>query len=745
MRRNIEIKIKKAFMLLKSFLFSRKDYRYSRLIADSGIFDRKYYLNTYQNVNALFRWIPIRHYVVFGEPAGFRPNSEFSPRAYAKNNPDVVAAGIPPLKHFIEIGAAEGRFTKELASDFSEEGASFPFINPDRGKRRAPYAVVLHLYYHEMWGEFLSVLSETNIEFDLFVTLTQKGNSTEELKERIIRDFPDSRVYIMPNRGRDILPFISLVNSGVLDQYSAVCKLHSKRSPHRNDGEEWRQHLVKGILPGSSTGKLLRNFMQNRDAAVWVADGQFYRGSRWWGSNLHLTQRLLQRIELQVEPAKLCFPAGSIYWLKPFVVGMLKSLAIKPTDFEGEDAQVDGTVAHAVERSIGLLVEAAGLRVAESSELLNSKGSKEPQLPQPRFVSAFYLPQFHPIPENDEWWGKGFTEWRSVVNARPKFDGHLQPLLPADLGYYDLRVVDVLAEQARLAKKAGINAFCVYHYWFDRKRVLETPLKNLLSTASVEFPFYLCWANESWRRNWDGLSGTVLLEQSYADGFEQALATDTAVYFADERYSRPDGTRPRFVIYRPGDIPNAVDSIRKLRAAWKNEGFPDVELGAVRFHLEEDMEEYANEIDFWVEMPPHGMVSASDYLYGGVRNDPNLQVETSFAGLIYDYQKLIERTADAEYVSKLPANTIAGVMPSWDNTARRGNAAHIAYGANPATFRRWLQVALRQRVTSSYRQEIFINAWNEWAEKAVLEPDQTFGDLKLKILESLLRVDEHTA
>ncbi|KEJ87746.1 glycosyltransferase WbsX family protein, partial [Sulfitobacter donghicola] len=332
--------------------------------------------------------------------------------------------------------------------------------------------------------------------------------------------------------------------------------------------------------------------------------------------------------------------------------------------------------------------------------------------------------------------GKGFTEWRGVVAAQSMFDGHNQPLLPTDLGFYDLRATEVMGEQAALAQAHGVDAFCVYHYWFDGRRVLEAPLDKLLERPEINFPFYLCWANESWRRNWDGLSGTVLLEQTYKRGFEQKLVDDSLKYMRDPRYIRPDGVRPRFVIYRPEDMPDPAASVAKMRRAWAAAGIGDVELGAVCFHVGGDAPVADDLFDFWVEMPPHGIVTMDDYVFGGPEgNKLGRDVRTGFKGLVYDYNKVIKNSVSKEYVNGLPDNTICGVMPSWDNSARRGYKAHMAYGANPARFGVWLDEVKRHRISGSYRKELFVNAWNEWAEKAVIEPNSAYGDMALRMLE----------
>jgi lipopolysaccharide biosynthesis protein len=716
------------------FLLSRDQRTCLRRAHRLGLFDPVFYRGAYPNLHMLHRIFALRHYLVFGEAQGYRPNAEFSPQAYLTHNPDVAAQGLSPFAHWVTIGHLEDRVIRDLPTPDTVHATGVPPLPRDWGgdRPKARFAVAVHIYYPEVWAEFSERLSGLDLDFDLYVTLTHRGDETQALAKSIRTDFPQALVHLMANRGRDILPFVSLINAGLLDGYEAVCKLHSKKSPHRKDGDTWRRHLMDGVLPLGGVSTVLDQFLDNRCAAIWVADGQLYTGKSWWGSNFAATRDLLRRVEVDIDEGDLHFPAGSIYWLKPLMIGMLKSLHLDAQDFDAEHGQLDGTLAHAIERALGYLAQAAGQSVVQSSEL----AKPAPASPQrPRFVSAFYLPQFHPVPENDRWWGKGFTEWRGVVQAQSRYAGHNQPFLPRDLGFYDLRLTEVLGRQTALARSAGIDAFCVYHYWFDGRRMLQAPLDRLLRRADVDFPFYLCWANESWRRNWDGLSGEILIEQSYAEGFEDQLVQDSLPYLRDPRYARPDGHRPRFVIYRPCDMPTPERSIARMRQAWRRAGIGEVEIGAVRFHLTDQAEVADDLVDFWVEMPPHGLVEGDDYLVGGPGgNRLGRDLDPAFDGLIYDYTAVIDRSLSQAYRRQLPANTICGAMPGWDNSARRGPQAHIAHGANPARFAHWIDQILDHRIAGSYGQELFLNAWNEWAEKAVLEPSEVYGDLMLSVL-----------
>nr|WP_090271354.1 glycoside hydrolase family 99-like domain-containing protein [Thalassovita taeanensis] len=714
---------------------------YIKAVRDSGLFDPVYYRGAYPGINPAFMRDPIRHFVLYGEERGFRPNPDFSPRAYIRYNPDVAEIGMAAFYHYVVAGRHEDRITKELPETNSLPQIDTPILRFDPDRPKARFAVVAHVYYPDLWPEFAETFARLPIDFDLYVTLTYRGEESDALAAEIREQFPHAKVVPISNRGRDILPFLLLVNAGALEGYEAVCKLHTKKSPHREDGDHWRQHLIGGILPEEGLPALLDTFLSDPEAAFWVADGQHFNSTEWWGSNFEVTRYLMRRIEMEIGPDVLSFPAGSIYWMKPLMVGLLKSLDLREESFEEEEAQVDGTLAHALERAMGFLAMAAGHEVRQTTQLEEQKLKPKP-LPRPAFTSAFYLPQFHPTPENDSWWGKGFTEWRGTVSAQSLFAGHIQPLLPSDLGFYDLRVTEVMGQQAELARNAGIDAFCVYHYWFDGRRILEQPLDRLLERPEIDFPFYLCWANESWRRNWDGLSGEVLLDQTYATGFEQKLVHDSLPYMQDPRYSRPDGKRPRFVIYRPEDMPDPAGSVKRMRAAWKKAGIGEVELGAVCFHVDGENPVAEDVFDFWIEMPPHGIVTVDDFLFGGPEGSKlGREVHGGFQGLIYDYNRVIENSSSEKYVSNLPKNTICGAMPSWDNTARRGLKSHMAYGANPARFGVWLRKLARDRLPQSYRQELFLNAWNEWAEKAVLEPSAKYGSLYLDVLRATIKSD----
>ncbi|MBV1774745.1 glycoside hydrolase family 99-like domain-containing protein [Burkholderiaceae bacterium DAT-1] len=331
-------------------------------------------------------------------------------------------------------------------------------------------------------------------------------------------------------------------------------------------------------------------------------------------------------------------------------------------------------------------------------------------------VVAFYLPQYHPIPENDAWWGKGFTEWTNVVRGRPVFDGHEQPILPADLGFYDLRLPTVRHEQIKLAREFGVDAFCFYYYWFGGKRLLETPLEDWLNDRSADLPFCLCWANENWTRRWNGAEQDVLMAQQHSDADDRAVMRDLIRYFKDSRYLRVDG-RPVLLVYRIELFPDAQATVMRWKEECAAAGVPLPLFCAVQSFGITDPRPYG--FDAAVEFPPHGVVART------MSDEVSEQVD-GFTGKIFSYRDV------AEYCVSKPVvdyPRFRGVMPSWDNTARRPLSGHIYAGSSPLIFRAWLARMMQKTMVDEYlpAKLLFVNAWNEWGEGCVLEPSQRFG------------------
>ena len=345
-------------------------------------------------------------------------------------------------------------------------------------------------------------------------------------------------------------------------------------------------------------------------------------------------------------------------------------------------------------------------------------------------IIAFYLPQFYPFPENNRWWGEGFTDWSNVAKAKANFAGHYQPRMPSDLGYYDLRLHNVMKEQAELASRYGVSGFCFYYYWFGGQRLLDLPIEQMLKSGEPNFPFCLCWANENWTRRWDGKDHEILMAQSHSRSDDVAVINDLMRFFRDERYIKIDG-RPLLLIYRVSLFPNFLDTVMLWRSICREQGVGDIYVAMVEsfelVHAGVHPKEYG--CDAAVEFPPQGLADQIE------PSGPIINPE--FIGSVADYRDLAVRYATREQPNY---TRFMGVMPGWDNTARRQNNGFCFEQATPGAFQAWLEETLERTRTQHYGDErlVFVNAWNEWAEGAYLEPDRRFGHSFLTALSNAL-------
>jgi lipopolysaccharide biosynthesis protein len=360
---------------------------------------------------------------------------------------------------------------------------------------------------------------------------------------------------------------------------------------------------------------------------------------------------------------------------------------------------------------------------------------------------AFYLPQYHPIPENDEWWGRGFTEWRNVVRAKPLFKDHYQPHLPADLGFYDLRVPETREAQAELASSYGITGFCYYHYWFNGRRLLNRPFDEVLSTGRPEFPFCLCWANENWTRRWDGREQDVLLGQQYSLEDDLAHIEHLLPAFADDRYVKIEG-RPLFLVYRSSSLPNPARTTDVWRDACRRAGFPDLYLARVEGYgpdLDPASIGFNAAVEFapdWNSLPP--AIRRRDRWDGTARLYHELQKMGLMSSAylrhwIYSYAELSQRM---RLKAPVPYTRFRCATPGWDNSPRRERDATIFHDSSPELYEEWLGALVQETLAHRRGSEriVFVNAWNEWAEGNHLEPDRHWGRAYLEATSRALRV-----
>jgi lipopolysaccharide biosynthesis protein len=374
------------------------------------------------------------------------------------------------------------------------------------------------------------------------------------------------------------------------------------------------------------------------------------------------------------------------------------------------------------------------------------------QVPAAIRAIAFYLPQFHPIPENDEWWGKGFTEWTNVAKAKPLFPHHPQPHIPADLGFYDLRVPATRAAQAEMARQHGIHGFCYWHYWFNGRRLLHLPFDEVLRSGEPDFPFCLAWANENWTRRWDGRDREVLLAQNYSPADDVAHIRSLIDAFRDRRYITVHG-KPLLLVYRVNLLPNAAETARLWREEVAKAGLPGLYLCTVAGTRECAFDPLTIGFDAAVEFQP-----SWDRLpppeKPPLRTLPEAVLRRILPKAIFKKLPPLGRAAywDHEIVSyaKVVENMTTfraaryrlfpGVTPGWDNSPRRREGAHIFRDSQPSLYGRWLRHAIRRSLDEFQGEErlVFINAWNEWAEGNHLEPDLKWGRRYLEETKSAL-------
>lgn len=342
---------------------------------------------------------------------------------------------------------------------------------------------------------------------------------------------------------------------------------------------------------------------------------------------------------------------------------------------------------------------------------------------------AFHLPQFYPTPENDRWWGKGFTEWTNVAKAKPLFPGHYQPHIPADLGFYDLRLPEARQAQAELAREYGINGFCYYHYWFGGRRMLEHPVNEILRLGQPDFPFCLCWANHSWNTIWEGTNNT-LIEQTYPGFDDHAAHFDYLLKaFTDKRYLTING-RPIFLIYKPDDIPE----VKSVIEFWQNRavkaGLPGLYIIGVSHRNE-----------YWDPRPAGYDASCMQALPKRDGRIPRRYLTTKLKLAIrgnkheltiWDYEEFMPNLLRSHPVAW---RDYPIALPNWDNTPRLGMRGLILHNATPELFRIHLREAIsRVSLFPPDERIVFLKAWNEWAEGNHVEPDLKWGRQWLNVI-----------
>jgi len=594
-------------------------------------------------------------------------------------------------------------------------------------------AVHWHLYYTEMLAEFAVYLNNIPIPFDLFVSVPETADTeaiNSELK-RLLKNVSQVVVETVPNRGRDIAPFIVQFGERLLS-YEVIAHIHTKQSPHDGRLSHWCQEILKLIMGSTGDVAHIIELLQGSAKIVFPENlVSYFRDESGWADNYPMAAEWLNNnTDFNIDDfTPIEFPEGSMYWARSHCMAPFLNLKLSYEDFPVEPIAADGTLAHVLERLV--------LVFANSSEGYAIRLHRKDSIQDYRYyeesvdfsasishddvkILAYYLPQFHPIPENDLWHGEGFTEWTKVRASNPLFAEHYQQHIPhSDIGYYLLDSPDTLKQQVALMQRSGVFGQVFYHYWFSGKLILEEPAQLLLANTDIDMPFCFCWANENWTRAWDGNTEDVLLGQDYSAADAVAFIRYLMPFFNDSRYIKIDG-RPVLFIYRPASISDP----QMYLDAWEQEclaaGLKKPYVVAVLTRGAQSPEPFA--MDAGVERVLH------DWTSGEVSPiNESLDFFEPCSGSVLPYQDVVDfycqqsQTKDFTY--------FRSVVPTWDNTARYGQAAYLLHGSTPALFQQWLESTIHQTQATlpKDRRFILVNAWNEWAEGAHLEPDSRFG------------------
>lgn len=610
-----------------------------------------------------------------------------------------------------------------------------PFANKDLNSllTKPAIAIHLHLFHEELINIHIDHLLNVPVRFDLYVSVKEICD-TDELKKILLEKLQNIENIVIekvPNRGRDIAPLIIQFGKRLM-KYDIIAHVHTKKSDHNNKLGGWFAEIAD-LLFGSKSEVIQILELLGDDAKIVYPERNLniVLDRTGWSDNYELSKDILKKYtELDICDFPFVeFPQGSMFWAKTKCLNEFLSLPISYADFPEEPLPADGTLAHALERLILVFAskyDGKCYRIHKKDSVGDYKYYEEQQDYSQSIthssikVLSYYLPQFHPIPENDEWHGKGFTEWTKVRTANPLFAGHYQQHIPhKDIGYYLLDSPDILLKQSDMMRKSGVHGQIFYHYWFSGKLILDEPAKMLLENKHIEMPFCFCWANENWTRRWDGNEDEVLLKQNYSCQDATDFIKYLIPFFKDSRYINID-MRPALFIYRPSAIPD----FKLYLEIWEKECLkndlkaPYIVAVLTRGAL--SPQEFG--MDAGTERVLH------DWTNGNVADiKNNLYQYRAVNGSVLSYDEV------ANFYTNQTENKdftyFRSIVPIWDNTARYGSEAFLLHGSTTEKFQKWMEylVEYTESTLPVDKQIIIVNAWNEWAEGAHLEPDTRFG------------------
>jgi len=743
---------------LKNAFVIRRGYK---AILENNLFDVGYYLKNSVDILRSGQ-DPLLHYLYHGYKEGRNPNSDFDGEYYLYNHGDVKKSGLNPLVHYSLYGLREGR----LMGDFVKKQKTEP-------KPKVSIITASYNYAHLIENAINSVINQTYNNWELIIVddgsednsteiirkYTKKysniklyqhnGNVNKGLKETIILGLKYSKgEYIAFLESDDWLENNYLDEKiRVIEQNPDVKFIFNDVNPFSQD-ENFDLTWYTNYLKEQRT--ILRNEQMPCNCEKYFVKHNFIPTF----SCVFVEKNLLLSCDFNTpsDPAldywlfkQLASKTDFYYVNKKLTHWMMhkdsyiNEIFIPVDEFSGfgveEPVLIESKLVQ-VENELKTTLKKLDNFEKQNNAFVESLYRNNPNQNSNCYVEksnrhfqrrqadvkliAFYLPQFHTIKENDEWWGKGFTEWTNVTKAQPTFLGHYQPHLPDELGFYDLSDDEVMHKQIVMAKKYGLYGFCFHYYWFSGKRLLEKPIFNFLNNKELDFPFMLCWANESWRNTWTCTEGEVLMPQNFEADDYLKFIQDIMPFFKDERYIKIDN-KPVLIVYRPHFFSKEqfTAAIKIWRDYVKKEGFDDLYVMNTRTSGGLDLKPVEWSIDATVEFPPNDMVQVPN-------NDEIHILNPDFKGRIFNLPKSIDKTINSPPVDYTIYKT---VFPSWDNTARRDDLAQIFIGSSPEVYKKWLLHCIKY-AQKNFKEEnrfVFINAWNEWAEADYLEPDRKYG------------------
>lgn len=721
------------------------------------------------------------HFLSEGAMSGLDPCPDFSTQAYRDEHSDVAASGLNPFLHFVLTGRSEGRaiHPSTFSPQLNSRELAEPYIDNDFYRSQLPDGLeaqdpVDH-FLREGWLAGIDPAPNFSVERYLNAHPDVADSGENPFLHWIVfgsqerREVFESAVAERKRVAERTAIADCFDEQFYLSQLGDEVELSDPLEHYLTVG--WREGLDPS--PTFSTQKYIDAFP---DVA---AEGQ--NPLRHWvlwgraeGREVEQSQKTMPKLHEEGPPAVEEEPEARddflsrLYFLKPhfdaeFYKKNNKDELPEGCDLiehyltvgwlQGRDPSPDFSVTAYVRKNVDVAASRIepyyhyltqgileGRKASPSAQRVRDQDvsafdahrfavspGPEFEAPEPQFTLpedagpkplAFYLPQFHAFEENDKWWGEGFTEWRNLSKALPRFSGHRQPRIPRDLGFYSLDNADALRAQATLARSFGVYGFAIYYYFFNGKRLMERPLELLLEHRDIDIPFCLIWANENWTRTWDGFDADVLISQDYWEEDEENLLADWVRHFKDDRYIRVGG-RPLIIIYRPGIIPDCAEKMTRWRAALEKEYGERPFFVMAQGFGDSDPREFG--MDAAIEFPPHKL------LHGEAPINESLQVfDPEFSGNVFDYKTLIERSRNEDRPNY---PLIKSVTLAWDNEARRPGRGMTMTNFSPKLYERWLGEVAEFARSHPVGGESFvgINAWNEWAEGVYLEPDTHYG------------------